>query len=144
MSRKYLTQSRRRETATSAKNIGKGRMNLMNKARFFFPFFQNSSYWSPGSQIRMCFCGVAERFESVAFIFRILNQNGISCTMIYFLSLVVTLKKNIYNFNKNKTRTHSNGVFPLVSTRDMNFVLRLLLSCYTKVNRQKIWEKYGY
>lgn len=118
----------------------------MNKARFFFHFSKTVHIEDnrPGCQIRICFYEVAERFESVAFIFQILNQIGISCTMIYFLSLVATLKKNIYNFNKNKTRTHSNGVFPLVSTRDMNFVLRFLLSCYTKVNRQKIRGKYGY
>lgn len=120
----------------------------MNKARFFFSIFPKQfilkTIVRAVKLIRICFCEVAERFESVAFIFQILNQNGISCTMIFFLSLVATLKKNIYNFNKNKTRTHSNGVFPLVSTRDMNFVLRLLLSRYTKVNRQKIWEKYGY
>lgn len=51
----------------------------------------------------MSFRGVAECFDAVEIIFMILNQNGISCMVIYFKEL----KRNIYNYNKNKTRKHS-------------------------------------
>lgn len=115
MSRKNLTQSRKRDSYVRKKHR-KGENEFDEQSSTLFFHFSKTVHIEdnrPGSQIRMCFCGVAERFESVAFIFRILNQSGISCTMIYFLSLVATLKKNIYNFYKNKTRTHSNGVFPL-------------------------------
>lgn len=54
--------------------------------------------------------------------------------MIYFFFFVVILKKNIYNFNKNKIRIYLNGVFFLVSIRDMNFVFCFFLFCYMKVN----------
>lgn len=54
------------------------------------------------------------------------------------------IKKEHITLTKIKQEHIQMGFFLEISTNDINFVLRLLLSCDTKVNRQKIWEKYGY
>lgn len=59
----------------------------------------------------MRFRGVAKRFVAVEIIFRILNQKGISCMMIYFFFRNNESKGTYFNYNKNKTRKHPFVVF---------------------------------
>lgn len=54
------------------------------------------------------------------------------------------IKKEHITLTKIKQEHIQMEFFLEISTNDINFVFRLLLSCDTKVNRQKIRGKYGY